>query len=186
MDVKRTPAAPRPEPPRSHRPGPAGAAALGAVGEPQRRWNAGRLASLLNMAAPKDFTPGVNLIAPGLSLALRAPLMPPTGDTHIDVTGRTGDVVSTAATPDELAWEMVGALGDGTAISLADAQRALVVPDPDKLQNDADRIAEYFGRVDTDSSGGLDQAELSRLFAYYREHQDDDPRHGPKLPPTWA
>jgi hypothetical protein len=40
--------------------------------------------------------------------------------------------------------------------------------------------------VDSDRSGGLGRDELGRLLTYHREHQDDDPAFGPRLPPTWV
>lgn len=40
--------------------------------------------------------------------------------------------------------------------------------------------------MERDRSGDLSYDELLKLLDYHRDHQDDDPKYGPKLPATWV
>jgi hypothetical protein len=143
-----------------------------------------RFASLMNMARPEKVAFGDLLLAPHMALALRGG--PASRNTVTDVTDQTlGKPGYVDLSPEGMARDMVEHLGDGQAITLADAERALYVPRTGMYTNSRERISEYFGRVDSDRSGALDQQELTRLMKYYQDHQDDDPFEQPRLPDTW-
>lgn len=142
------------------------------------------LSGLLNMARPKNPALGQTLIAPQMALSLQS--QPSTGDTFTDVTNQHREYVTTDSSLVGRAREMVQLIGDGMSISLAQAIKALAGENPGKTTNSESVIAEYFDRLDKDDSGALTEAELLELIEYHYEHQDDDPRNGPRLPAEWA
>jgi hypothetical protein len=142
------------------------------------------LSGLLNMARPKNPALGQTLIAPQMALSLQS--QPSTGDTFTDVTNQRREYVTTDSSLASRAREMVQLIGDGKSVSLAQAIKALTGENPGKTTNSESVIEEYFDRLDRDDSGTLTEAELLELIEYHYEHQDNDPRNGPRLPAEWA
>jgi hypothetical protein len=142
----------------------------------------GSLATLLDMAGPINGTSHDLVGNPLMALSLTAP---PAGTQSGQgvVYAPDADVV-TQPNPEDFARQIIDKLGSGGALSLDEAQQALVTPNPGHQTNEAATVARLFGREDTNHDGKLSQSELSKLMSYYRDNVT--PTTTPKLPATWA
>jgi hypothetical protein len=142
----------------------------------------GSLGTLLDMAGPQNGTSHDLVGNPLMALSMTAP---PAGTQPGQGVGYAPDAdVVAQPDPEALAQQIVDKLGSGGALSLAEAQQALVTPNPGHQTNEAATVARLFGREDTNHDGKLSQGELSKLMSYYADNVT--PTTTPKLPTTWA
>lgn len=146
---------------------------------PDYIWNVLRFGSLMNMAQPDNASIDQTVKSPHLKLSKYSYANPFATQTPAFAPGAR--MVDMDTTYEGMAKAVARELGDGQTVTLDDAMKAL---DAGRT-NTEETIAAYFSRLDQDKSGTLSVAELTTLFNYKDEH-DDDPLRGPRLPVSWV